>query len=79
MSVMQGSNRNGIVAAVLASLILAITASTAANAESEPPNSYSPYVGRELPNRIFFGDTHLHTANSPDAFLFGARICPEVA
>ena len=79
MSVMQGSNRNGIVAAVLASLILAITASTAANAESEPPNSYSPYVGRELPNRVFFGDTHLHTANSPDAFLFGARIGPEVA
>jgi len=28
---------------------------------------YSPYVGREYPTRVFFGDTHLHTAVSVDA------------
>ncbi|HEB91799.1 MAG TPA: hypothetical protein ENI85_19645, partial [Deltaproteobacteria bacterium] len=29
-------------------------------AESEP--TFSPYVGRDLPDRVFFGDTHLHTS-----------------
>ncbi|MEA1889839.1 MAG: DUF3604 domain-containing protein [Pseudomonadota bacterium] len=28
---------------------------------------YSPYVGREFPTRVLFGDTHLHTAVSVDA------------
>ena len=28
---------------------------------------YSPYVGREFPTRVLFGDTHLHTAISVDA------------
>ena len=28
---------------------------------------FSPYAGREFPTRVFFGDTHLHTAISVDA------------
>ena len=28
---------------------------------------YSPYVGREFPTRVLFGETHLHTAVSVDA------------
>ncbi len=28
---------------------------------------YSPYVGRDFPTRVFWGDTHLHTAVSVDA------------
>lgn len=28
---------------------------------------------------VFWGDTHLHTADSPDAFSFGARLGPEDA
>ena len=28
---------------------------------------YSPYAGRDFPTRVFFGDTHLHTAVSVDA------------
>jgi hypothetical protein len=28
---------------------------------------YSPYVGRDFPTTVFFGDTHLHTAVSVDA------------
>ena len=28
---------------------------------------FSPYVGRNFPTRVFFGDTHLHTAVSVDA------------
>lgn len=33
----------------------------------------------EYPERVFWGDTHLHTANSPDAFGFGNRLGPEEA
>jgi hypothetical protein len=41
---------------------------------SKPP--YSPYVGRNFPTRPLFGDTHLHTAMSFDAGMFGARLGP---
>ncbi len=33
----------------------------------------------DYPERVYWGDTHLHTANSPDAFGFGARLSPEDA
>lgn len=32
---------------------------------------YSPGVGRDYPQRVFFGDTHLHTRNSADAYSLG--------
>ena len=31
------------------------------------------------PERVYWGDTHLHTANSVDAFGFGNRLDPEAA
>jgi hypothetical protein len=31
------------------------------------------------PQRVYWGDTHLHTSNSPDAFGFGTRLDPDVA
>ncbi len=37
---------------------------------------YSPYADRGFPTRPLWGDTHLHTANSPDAFAFGNRLTP---
>ena len=40
---------------------------------------YSPYAGRNFPNAVFWGDTHLHTGNSLDAGAFGARLLPEDA
>jgi hypothetical protein len=40
---------------------------------------YSPYVDKAYPTHIYWGDTHLHTKNSPDAYLFGARLSPETA
>jgi hypothetical protein len=36
--------------------------------------SYSPYAGRGFPSRIYWGDTHLHTAMSFDAGAFGNRL-----
>ncbi len=41
--------------------------------------SYSPYVGRNFPTRPLFGDTHLHTAISLDAFGLGNRLTAEDA
>lgn len=31
------------------------------------------------PENVYFGDTHVHTANSSDAFAFGVRLGPEEA
>jgi len=39
-----------------------------------PGKTFSPYAGRNFPNRIFWGDTHLHTAMSMDAGAFGNRL-----
>lgn len=33
----------------------------------------------DVPERVYWGDTHLHTANSVDAFGFGNRLTPEDA
>jgi hypothetical protein len=40
---------------------------------------YSPYADRNFPIRPLFGDTHLHTAVSFDAGIFGARLSPRDA
>ena len=40
---------------------------------------YSPYADRGFPTQVLWGDSHLHTANSPDAFAFGNRLAPEDA
>jgi len=39
-----------------------------------PGKAYSPYAKRNFPDRVFWGDTHLHTGLSMDAGLFGARL-----
>ena len=40
---------------------------------------YSPYPEQNFPNRVFFGDTHLHTSYSTDAGMIGNRLGPEDA
>ena len=66
-----------IIFAMLAVCVLALPA-TNALAQDHTPNKehvaelfgkqqYSPYAGREYPTRVFWGDTHLHTAVSVDA------------
>ena len=39
-----------------------------------PGKAYSPYAERSFPDRVYWGDTHLHTGLSMDAGLFGARL-----
>jgi hypothetical protein len=41
--------------------------------------SYSPYAGRNFPDEVFWGDTHVHTTLSFDAGSFGNRLGPEDA
>ena len=46
-------------------------------AYNEP--DYSPFVDQHYPNRVYWGDTHLHTSNSPDAGLIGNTLGPDMA
>lgn len=39
----------------------------------------APVVATTYPQRVYWGDTHLHTSISIDAFGFGARLGPEQA
>ena len=43
----------------------------------KPP--YSPYARRHFPERVYWGDTHLHTSFSMDAGAFGCRLSPQDA
>ena len=41
-----------------------------------PEKPFSPYAGKGIPARVYWGDTHLHTSYSFDAGAFGARLGP---
>jgi Protein of unknown function (DUF3604) len=41
--------------------------------------AYSPYADRHFPERVYWGDTHLHTSFSLDAGAFGCRLTPKDA
>ena len=61
-------------------LAVTVTAQDAGTASKEvlndayPGKAYSPYAGRNFPDRVFWGDTHLHTSMSMDAGAFGNRL-----
>ena len=47
------------------SVVIFLLGAAAGAQETEP---YSPYVGQDFPKNVYFGDTHLHTSLSFDAF-----------
>ena len=48
--------------------------------EVKPPKKeYSPYVDDYYPNRVYFGDIHLHSDWSTDAGMIGATLGPDEA
>ncbi len=44
-----------------------------------PARNYSPNLDAHFPNRVYWGDTHLHTTYSTDAGMVGCRLGPEEA
>ncbi len=49
-------------------------------AQDEEKWTYSPYVGQDFPQNVYFGDTHLHTSVSLDGFGDGnTKIGPDEA
>ena len=58
---------------VLAAVVVGVAAGAGAA-------EYSPPVASDFSSQLFWGDTHLHTNQSPDAFTFGNRgVSPEQA
>ena len=68
-------------------LCLTLAMATSAFAQDVPnpvslrptPEEYSPYLDHNYPDRVFWGDTHVHTSFSTDAGLFGNRLGPDEA
>ncbi len=71
----------------LAACVVALAAATPATAQDagdpgaiRPPSAeYSPYLNYDYPDRVFFGDTHVHTSFSTDAGMFGNTLGPDDA
>lgn len=81
----------GTILTGVAALALAVSGAGAQDAPARPPpdstppmtsapGPYSPSLREPLENNLYFGDLHLHTNLSPDAFLNGTRsVSPEQA
>jgi Protein of unknown function (DUF3604) len=65
-----------IVASTLTSLV-ALEPDVAA--QEQRTKNYSPYVDLSYPTHVYWGETHLHTAYSPDAGLVGDDLAPDEA
>ena len=79
--------KSPLYAAVLLGIVCTLLAAPAlgqdllpAREDVDPPKAeYSPYADDHFPNRVFFGDTHLHTSWSTDAGMAGATLGPDAA
>jgi hypothetical protein len=68
----------------VAALLLVLLAAGTAGAQDAPAvqpgkRTYSPYPAQDFPNRVFFGDTHLHSSYSTDAGMLGNSLGPDAA
>ncbi|MGH9364223.1 MAG: DUF3604 domain-containing protein [Thermoanaerobaculia bacterium] len=75
------SSRFPVLAAALLGLAMPVLAQEQVTKEEFPvaKRDYSPYVDQNFPNRVFWGDTHLHTSYSTDAGMIGCRLGPDEA
>jgi len=72
-------NWNALAATSVMALALAACSSDPALDVSQTGNGEDTIELAEFPDRPYWGDTHLHTDNSVDAFGFGVRLGPEAA
>ena len=73
---MHNSGRTLIATAVAAGLLV-VTGSQAWSQDYEPARrkvQYSPYPAQDFPNRVYLGDTQLHTTYSADAGMTGNTV-----
>ena len=75
-------NKQRLLGATMAAAILSTDATgqptTLSDARSDR-DDYSPYLNDTYPDKVLYGDTHVHTSYSADAGLFGNTIGPDVA
>lgn len=69
----------GLAGASLLAVTLAACGGDAMLDDSQTGNGENTITLAEFPDRPYWGDTHLHTDNSIDAFGFGVRLGPEEA
>jgi hypothetical protein len=86
-----GGNKITAPSIAILGLLIALSVPPLAIAQEPPPPAqeleksfpkkppYSPYAGRHFPERVYWGDTHLHTSFSMDAGAFGCRLGPRDA
>ena len=73
-----------LLAAIASAVALVVVPMISARADDDrpPPDrviTYSSYPEKNFPNRVYFGDTHLHTSYSTDAGMIGNRLGPDEA
>ena len=78
---MKSTVRIGMIAAAS---VVALASAADLRAQDIPPPTgkkidYSSYPSKDFPNRVYFGDTHLHTSYSTDAGMIGNTLGPEEA
>ncbi len=60
-------------------LAVVLVQGTLAQDAKRGEREYSPHLDREFPQRVYWGDTHVHTTYSTDAGMFGNRLGPDEA
>jgi hypothetical protein len=68
-----------LISTALGGVALAQDGEVAPASNSFGKAEYSPYLDQGFPDRVYFGDTHLHTSYSTDAGMVGNRLGPEEA
>ena len=58
-------------------MLLCLSVPCAASGADVAP--YSPYVDETFPRNVYWGDTHLHSSLSSDAFGLGVTLGPDPA
>jgi len=64
---------------IILAFSLALLLPSAIYAQMDENIEYSPSAKRDYPTQAYFGETHMHTAYSLDAYIGGTRLTPDDA